>query len=90
MSDLLMKLGGNPIGAGMVKMLGLPAPVELARSKGPYAARPLVRKNILLGRSPNGYAIDRLWVIALDAGAVSLETLPESTAPGPDILIMRR
>ncbi|SFB39381.1 3-oxoacyl-[acyl-carrier protein] reductase [Collimonas sp. OK607] len=88
MSDLLMKLAGSPIGAGVVKLLGLPAPVELARSKGPYAAQPLARKNVLLGRSPNGYAIDRLWVIALDAGAVSLETLPENAAPGPDILIM--
>jgi len=84
MSDLLIKLSGSRFGAGLVKLLGLPAPVELARSAGPYAERPLAGKNILRGRSQNGFAIDRLWQIARDAGAVPLET----AGARPDILVM--
>ncbi|SFD27080.1 3-oxoacyl-ACP reductase [Collimonas sp. OK412] len=84
MSDLLIKLSGSRFGAGVVKLLGMPAPVELARSAGPYAEQPLAGKNILLGRSQNGYAIDRLWQIARDAGALPLET----TGVKPDILVM--
>lgn len=84
MSDLLIKLSGSRFGAGIVKLLGLPAPIELARSEGPYAEQSLAGKKILLGRSQNGYAIDRLWQAARDAGAVALETADA----GPDILIM--
>ena len=84
MSDLLIKLSGSRFGAGLVKQLGLPAPVELARSAGPYMEQPLAGKNILLGRSQNGYAIDRLWQIARDAGAVP----PETADARPDILVM--
>jgi 3-oxoacyl-[acyl-carrier protein] reductase len=88
MSDLLTKLAANPVGVRVVKMLGLPAPVELARSDSPYAAQPFAGKRILLGASTDGYAIERLRAIARDAGAVSLEIPSKSNDARPDILIM--
>lgn len=84
MSDLLIKLGNNLATAGIVKMLGLATPVAPDRADGAYVAQPFSGKNVLLGRSGNGYAIDRLRAIVSDGGA----TLQGDTSAGLDILIM--
>ncbi len=89
MSDLLMKLANNSTTAGIVKMLGLPTPVELARAAAGYEAQPFAGKNVVLGRSANGYAADSLLAALRDAGAEpldSIEALPGNAKA--DILIL--
>lgn len=86
MSDLLIKLANNSTTAGIVKMLGLPTPVELARSAAGYEAQPFAGKKVLLGRSPDGYAAERLLAAVQDAGASPLQALPDNAKA--NILIM--
>lgn len=88
MSDLLIKLANNSTTAGIVKMLGLPTPVALARADGGYAERPFAGKNVLLGCSQNAYAADSLTAAVRDGGAAPLHALPEDANAGLDILIM--
>ncbi|WP_019140521.1 3-oxoacyl-ACP reductase [Noviherbaspirillum massiliense] len=88
MSDLLMKLGRSPATAGIVKMLGLPHPVQLARAPGGYEAQPFAGKNVLLARAGNGYALASLQAAVLEAGATLLDDRPSSPEERLDILIL--
>lgn len=88
MSDLLMTLVKNPATAGIVKKLGLPNPVELARAEGGYQARPFSGKMVLLARSRNGYAADSLLAAIEEAGAVPLDALPQNSGERIDIVVM--
>jgi 3-oxoacyl-[acyl-carrier protein] reductase len=71
MPDLLMKLNRNFATSGLVKALGLPDPVVLARAEGGYEAAPFNGKTILLVRA--GYASDALAGALENAGGVVLE-----------------
>ncbi|WP_237063298.1 MULTISPECIES: 3-oxoacyl-ACP reductase [Microbulbifer] len=48
MPDLLKQLHSNPLSGWLVRSLGLPNPVTLARTDGPYAARPFAGKTAIL------------------------------------------
>lgn len=87
MSDLLMKLANSPTTAGIVKMLGLPTPVALARSEGAYEAQPFSGKKILAGRSEGSYAFDSLSAAVRDAGGMLLDAQPEEANAGLDIVM---
>jgi 3-oxoacyl-[acyl-carrier protein] reductase len=56
MPDLLSRFSRNPLGSRLVKALGLPAAVVLARAAGPYLATPLLGKCVLAAAAPNGFA----------------------------------
>ncbi|HZW22150.1 3-oxoacyl-ACP reductase [Noviherbaspirillum sp.] len=71
MSDILMSLNRNRAIAPIVKALGLPNPVPLARAEGGYEAQPFAGKMVILGRSENGYAAEHLQA-ALENGSASL------------------
>ncbi|GAB3545003.1 3-oxoacyl-ACP reductase [Noviherbaspirillum agri] len=88
MSDLLIKLSNNSTTAAIVKMLGLPTPVELARAERGYAAQPFAGKTVLLGSAPNAYASGSLQSAVRDGGAQPLQALPEDPNVKADILIM--
>lgn len=61
MSDRLLTLANHPFGSKLVKLLGLPSPVPLARNLLPYAAHPLSGRCIaLLGRGYAHFAIEQL------------------------------
>ncbi|MFA9219067.1 MAG: 3-oxoacyl-ACP reductase [Sphingomonadaceae bacterium] len=76
MSDLLMKLNRNPATSRIVKALGLPNPVPLARSLQAYVAAPLAAKTALLARCADGYAGDAIAAALTAAGASCVDTLP--------------
>ena len=88
MSDLLIKLSNNSTTAAIVKVLGLPMPVELARADGGYVAQPFAGKTVLLGRSQNAFAFGSLEAAVRDGGAQPLPVLPEDQNAKADILIM--
>lgn len=88
MSDLLMKLNRNPATAPLVKALGLPNPVELARAEGGYEAKPFSGKNVLLTRTKNAYASESLSGALEHAGATVLESLPEEAGHTIDIMVV--
>jgi 3-oxoacyl-[acyl-carrier protein] reductase len=77
MSDLLMKLNRNFATSGLVKALGLPDPVELARADGPYEAQPFAGKAVVLARSEGGYAADALANAIAGAGGSVLDEAGE-------------
>jgi len=88
MSDLLIKLSNNSTTAAIVKMLGLPTPVELARAERGYVAQPFAGKTVLFGSAPNAYASDSLRSAVRGGGAQPLQALPEDPNAKADILIM--
>jgi 3-oxoacyl-[acyl-carrier protein] reductase len=81
MADLLKKLNRNPLTGWLVRALGLPNPVELARHDGGYAAQPLAGKRALLCRSPDGYAAGQLACALAADGATVLHGLPQDEGP---------
>jgi 3-oxoacyl-[acyl-carrier protein] reductase len=88
MSDLLMKLNRNRATAPIVKALGLPNPVPLARAEGGYEARPFSGKIALLGRTSNGYAAESLSAALKSAGAELLSSLEGGDGRHADIVVM--
>lgn len=88
MSDLLIKLNRNRATARIVKALGLPAPVQLARASGGYEAQPFAGKAVLLCRSERGYAASSLAAAFRAAGAEPLDTLPAAAEARLDIVAM--
>ena len=54
MSDYLLDLGQNPTARKVVKTLGLPIPIPQAlnRARGPWEARPLQGRDVLVGAAP--------------------------------------
>lgn len=88
MADMLIKLHRNPLTSRLVKALGVPDPVTLARDDGAYVARPFEGKHALLCRSPGGYAADALRRGLSDAGAGHVDQLPPDSTVRADIVVM--
>jgi len=88
MSDLLITLSNNTATAAIVKLLGLPTPVELARADGGYAAQPFAGKTVLLGRTPGAFAVDSLDAALRDGGAQPLPALPQHQTASADVVVM--
>jgi 3-oxoacyl-[acyl-carrier protein] reductase len=81
MADLLLRLANDPRTSGLIRMLGLPAPVILARETGGYRARPLEGHTLLHGSLRPGGA--HVWMQqALLAAGASLRD-PASTSGAP-------
>ena len=81
MSDLLMRLNGNPVTGAIAKAIGLPNPVPLAREAGPYVELPFDGKRVLLARTAGGYAADAMVVAFRRAGAAPLDASSAGSAP---------
>jgi 3-oxoacyl-[acyl-carrier protein] reductase len=88
MPDLLMKLHRNPLTSRLVKALGVPNPVVLARADGGYVGRPFEGRPALLCRSAGGYAGDALRRILSDAGANPVDQLPSDGVLRPALVVM--
>lgn len=84
MADKLLQWANDPRTARIINMLGLPAPVRLAREKGGYAEQPLAGKTFLVAGSPGGHAIEAVRTSLQAAGATVTDRLPEpAAAPAP-------
>lgn len=60
MTDRLMSLANHPLGGKLVKLLGLPSPVPLARNLSAYSAHPLSERRIaIFGRGYAHFAIEQ-------------------------------
>ena len=81
MSDLLMRLNGNPVTGAIAKAIGLPNPVPLAREAGPYVELPFDGKRVLLARTAGGYAADAMAAAFRRAGAAPLDASSAGSAP---------
>jgi 3-oxoacyl-[acyl-carrier protein] reductase len=92
MSDLLLSLGGNKAARTVISSLGLPVPPQLRRGTGPWAARPLDDRTVLVG-GPEGALHSTLAGVLSAAGAtvgaVGIDEAPYDDAaeawsrPGP-------
>lgn len=69
MADLLLRLANDRRTAGLIRRLGLPTPVRLARAPGGYDAQPLAGRVVVCGAVPGGIAQAALWQAAESAGA---------------------
>jgi 3-oxoacyl-[acyl-carrier protein] reductase len=69
MSDYLIRLGQQPALRNVIKSIGLPTPVELARGKGSYDARLLAGKTVLLGAGQSATAVQAVETALSDSGA---------------------
>lgn len=85
---MLMKLHRNPLTSPLVKALGLPHPVVLARADGGYAERPFEGKTALLCHAAGGYAGDALRRSLGQAGASVVDLLPPEGALRPELVVM--
>ena len=88
MSDLLIKMSRNRAGAALIKALGLPNPVELARAEGGYATLPFAGKTVLLAGAAGGYAAEALSAAAGAAGAAPLRQAPADAAARLDVVLL--
>ncbi|MTW04748.1 3-oxoacyl-ACP reductase [Pseudoduganella ginsengisoli] len=88
MADLLKKLNRNPFTGWLVRALGLPNPVDLARHGGSYEAQPLKGRRALLCRSPEGYAAGQLACALAADGAAVIHALPQAANEKIDIVVM--
>jgi 3-oxoacyl-[acyl-carrier protein] reductase len=88
MSDLLMKLNNNPATARLVKAIGLPNPVVLAREEVGYVQYPLAGKSVLLSRSASGYAGEALQHALEGAGGHVLPFLPPDGTGPIDVVVL--
>ena len=76
MSDLLMRLNGNPLTGAIARAIGLPNPVPLLREAGPYVELPFDGKRVLLCSTAGGYAAEAMAAAFARAGACLLYTSP--------------
>lgn len=70
MRDGLVRLHENIFTRHLVRALGLPKPVALARAAGGYTAQPLAGLRVLTAQAPGGYALGALCAALAAAGAV--------------------
>lgn len=80
MSDFLLNLAHHPLGAKVVKMLGLPKPQKLLRGDGAYREKPLSGASVLLP-STEGVAADSIAYFIAELGgkvATQLNTQSET------------
>ena len=76
MSDLLMRLNGNPLTGAIARAIGLPNPVPLLREAGPYVELPFDGKRVLLCSTAGGYAAEAMAAAFARAGAATLDAAP--------------
>jgi 3-oxoacyl-[acyl-carrier protein] reductase len=89
MSDFLLELSKNPQTRGLVRSLGLPIPLPepLRRDAGPWLARPLADRRVLVGATEGAELVGALAECLAAAGADAWLSMPEPlaglfTAPG--------
>ncbi|WP_242111725.1 3-oxoacyl-ACP reductase [Luteimonas aquatica] len=80
MSDYLLTLANHPLAGKLVRALGLPAPVPLARALAAYAPQPLQGRTVLFGAAEGAQAEAALERALHRAGATPLREAP--TADG--------
>lgn len=83
MADTLLTLANDPRTARLVRMLGLPAPVVLAREAGPYRDQALADATFALGTGAAGFAIESVRAALQGAGARVLDWTDGAFAPEP-------
>nr|WP_315220863.1 3-oxoacyl-ACP reductase [uncultured Duganella sp.] len=76
MSDLLMRLNGNPLTGPIARAIGLPNPVPLLREAGPYVELPFDGKRVLLCSTAGGYAAEAMAAAFARAGAETSGAAP--------------
>ena len=86
MSDLLMRLHRNPLTSALVKALGVPNPIALARSDSGYLERPFEGKHALLARTAKGYAAEALQRALSGGGASVIDQLPPDSTLRPELV----
>ncbi len=71
MNDFLLDLGKNPTARKVIKSLGLPLPMpqQLKRARGPWAARPLQDRDVIVGASAGGALMPIIATTLTTAGA---------------------
>ncbi|WP_332876326.1 3-oxoacyl-ACP reductase [Massilia sp. S19_KUP03_FR1] len=69
MRDGLVRLHENIFTRHLVRALGLPKPVALARAAGGYTAQPFAGLRVLTAQAPGGYALGALDAALAAAGA---------------------
>lgn len=87
MSDFLLELASHPLGARLIKTLGLPKPITLARVNGGILAPPLQGKMALLAGAAGGYAEECLHAALLRAGATVAKVDSDDVVQRLDILV---
>ncbi|MCX9154945.1 3-oxoacyl-ACP reductase [Niveibacterium sp. 24ML] len=80
MADLLLRLANGRYSRRLVRALGLPCPVQLARAAGGYEPAPLLGRCTVVGAAPGGWALPALLTAARNAGAECFDALPEGRA----------
>lgn len=81
MSDLLMRLNGNPLTGAIARAIGLPTPVPLLREAGPYVELPFDGKRVLLCSTAGCYAAEAMAAAFARAGAATLAAPPADAGP---------
>ena len=81
MSDLLMRLNGNPLTGAIARAIGLPNPVPLLREAGPYVELPFDGKRVLLCSTAGCYAAEAMAAAFARAGAATLDAPPAGAGP---------
>ncbi|MCP3137633.1 3-oxoacyl-ACP reductase [Pyxidicoccus xibeiensis] len=87
MADTLVKLANSPLTGRLVRALGLPSPIPLARASGGSTAQPFADRTVLLGGAPGGFATSEGRRALQGGGAVVLEALPAEEGRGLDVVL---
>lgn len=71
MNDVLLEVTRNPATRNIIKTLGLPIPLPepLARAKGPWAAMPLQKANVVVGAGKGAELLSHIAASLSEAGA---------------------
>src|SRR5215831_10518382 len=82
MTDRLLELAKNPRARSLIESLGLPIPLPtpLERPSGPWTARPLADRAVVVGAAPGATLLSTLAAILAGAGADPL-VVDESLTP---------
>ena len=74
MSDFLIEIGANPTARNLINKLGLPLPMpqKLARATGPWEARPLENRTIVVGAATEATIFDVLAPALAEAGCAAV------------------
>lgn len=73
MSDVILEVTKSPATRNIIKTLGLPIPLPepLARAKGPWAAMPLQKANVVVGAAKGAELLSHVAASLSEAGATS-------------------
>jgi 3-oxoacyl-[acyl-carrier protein] reductase len=86
MRDGLVRLHENIFTRHLVRALGLPKPVTLARAAGGYTAQPLAGLRVLYAQAPGAYAIGALCAALEAAGAAPAPFHPADALTDPRLV----